>query len=74
LAIVDFGFALRSQSAIRNQKPAIELRVGLRFAQTRDAIAGFALTAFFEKRRAFKTLEDIALAAQRGRRAQTAML
>jgi hypothetical protein len=48
--------------------------VGLRFAETGDAVAGFALAAFFEERRALKTLEDIALAAQRGGRAETAML
>jgi hypothetical protein len=48
--------------------------VGLRFAQTGDAVAGFALAAFFEERRALETLEDIALAAQGGRRAETAML
>jgi len=51
-----------------------ELRFRFGFAQTRDAVAGLPLAAFFEKFRALETLEDIALAAQRGRRAQTAML
>ena len=37
-------------------------------------VAGFALAALLEERRALKTLEDIALAAQGGRRAETAML
>jgi hypothetical protein len=46
----------------------------LRLAKPRNAVAGLALAAFFEERRAFKTLKDIALAAQGGRRAETAML
>jgi hypothetical protein len=50
------------------------LRFRLRLAQTGDAVAVFALTAFFEKFRAFKTLENITFAAQSGRRAETAML
>ena len=49
-------------------------RLRLRLAQTRDAVAGLPLAAFFEKFGAFKTLEDIALAAKSGRRAETAML
>jgi hypothetical protein len=48
--------------------------VRLGFAETRDAVALFPLAAFLEDFRAFKTLEDIALAAQGGRRAETAML
>jgi hypothetical protein len=51
-----------------------ESRFRLCLAQARDAVAGLALAALFEERRAFKTLEDIALAAQGGRRAETAML
>jgi hypothetical protein len=51
-----------------------ELRVRFRFAQTRDAVAVLPLAAFLEEFGALKALEDIALAAQRGRRAQTAML
>ena len=51
-----------------------ELRVRFRLAQTRDAVAGLPLAAFLEKFRALETLEDIALAAKSGRRAQTAML
>jgi hypothetical protein len=51
-----------------------ELRIRFRFAQTRDAVARFALAAFLEEGGAFKTLEDIALATESGRRAQTAML
>ena len=49
-------------------------RLGFGFAQAGDLVAGFAMTALFEERRAFKTLEDIALAAQGGRRAETGML
>jgi len=45
-----------------------------RFAETRDTVAGLALAALFKKRRALETFEDIALAAQSGRRAETAML
>jgi hypothetical protein len=55
-------------------QPFNESRVGLRLAQARDAVAGLPLAAFLEKFRALETLEDIALAAQCGRRAQTAML
>jgi len=47
-------------------------RLGL--AETGDLVAGLALAALFEERRAFKTLEDIALATQGGRRAEAAML
>jgi hypothetical protein len=61
-------------SALRIPNSAIKSRVGFGFAEARDAVAGFALTALFQERRAFKTLEDIALAAQGGRRAETAML
>ena len=50
------------------------LRVWFGFAQTRDAVASLPLAAFLEKFSALKTLEDIALAAKGGRRAQTAML
>jgi len=50
------------------------LRFRFCFAQAGDLVAGFTLAALFEERRAFKTLEDIALAAQGGRRAETAML
>jgi hypothetical protein len=51
-----------------------ESRFGFRFAEAGDAVAVFALAAFFEEFRAFKTLEDIAFAAQGGRCAQAAML
>ena len=51
-----------------------ELRFGLRLAQTGDAVAVFPLAAFLEKFRALKALEDIAFAAQSGRRAEAAML
>jgi hypothetical protein len=49
-------------------------RLWLGLAETRDAVAGLALAALFEERRALETFEDIALAAQGGRRAETAML
>jgi len=47
-------------------------RLGL--AEAGDFVAGLALTALFEERRAFKTLENIALATEFGHRAQTGML
>jgi len=50
------------------------LHVGLGFAEAGDAVAVLPLAAFFEKFGALKALEDIALAAESGRRAQTAML
>jgi hypothetical protein len=50
------------------------LRVRLRLAQTRDAVAFLPLAAFLEDFDALEALHDIALATQRGRRAQTAML
>src|ERR1700733_11328013 len=48
--------------------------VRLGFAQAGDAVAGFPLAALLEERGALETLEDIALAAQSGRRAEAAML
>jgi hypothetical protein len=51
-----------------------ESRFRLRFAETRDAVAVLPLATFLEEFRAFKTLQDIALATQGGSRAQTAML
>jgi hypothetical protein len=51
-----------------------ESRLGLGFAEASDAVAVLPLTAFFQEFRAFKTLEDIALATQGGSRAQAAML
>ena len=50
------------------------LHFGFGFAETGDAVAILPLAAFLEQRRAFETFEDIALATQHGRRAQTAML
>ena len=49
-------------------------RFRFRLAEIGDLVAGLALAAFFEERGAFKTLEDVALAAQGGSRAETAML
>ena len=46
----------------------------LGFAQAGDFVARFPLAALFEKRRALKPLENVALAAQSGGRAETAML
>ena len=45
-----------------------------RLAETGDAVAFFPLAALLEQVSAFKTLENIALAAQGGRRAEAAML
>jgi len=44
------------------------------FAEAGDAVAVLPLAAFFEKLDALEALEDITLATQGGRRAQTAML
>jgi len=49
-------------------------RLWLGLAKAGDLFAGFTLAALFEKRGTFEALEDIALAAQGGRRAETAML
>ena len=46
----------------------------LRLAQTRDAVAVLPLAAFLEEFGALEALEDIALAAKFGHRAQTGML
>jgi hypothetical protein len=62
------------ESALRTPKSAIKSGFRLGLAQAGNLFTGFALAAFFEERGAFKTLEDIALAAQGGRRAETAML
>ena len=50
------------------------LRIRFGFAEAGDAVAGLPLTALFKKRNALETFENIALAAENGRRAQTAML
>jgi hypothetical protein len=47
-------------------------RLGL--AQAGDTVAGLPLAAFLENLNALEAFQDIALAAQRGGRAQTAML
>jgi len=65
-----FG-GFKPQSAVR--VPHLSgFRLGL--AETRDAVAGFPLAAFLEEFGALKTLENIAFAAQGGRRAEAAML
>jgi len=61
-------------SALRIPNSAIELHLGFRLAQPRNAVAVLPLTALFEEFGALKTLENIALATEGGRRAQTAML
>jgi hypothetical protein len=58
----------------RISKIVNELRFRLRLAQARDTVAGFPLAALLEEFGALKTFENIALAAQGGRRAETAML
>ena len=60
----------------RRPSPATRhnLHIRLGFAEAGDAVAVLPLAALFEKFGALKALEDIALAAERGRRAQTAML
>ena len=50
------------------------LHVRFRFAEAGDAVAFLPLAAFLEEFGALKALEDIALAAEGGRRAQAAML
>jgi hypothetical protein len=60
--------------AILHSTFCLRSRVRFRLAQTSDTVAGLPLAAFFEKFSALETLKYIALAAQRGRRAQTAML
>ena len=50
------------------------LHVRFGFAEAGDAVAVLPLAALFEKFGALEALEDIALAAEFGRRAQTAML
>jgi hypothetical protein len=60
--------------AILHSTFCLRSRVRFRFAQTRNAVAGLPLAALFEKFSALETLEDVALAAKGGRRAQTAML
>jgi len=51
---------------------ALHARFG--FAEAGDAVAVLPLAALFEKLDALEALEHVALAAQYGRRAQTAML
>jgi len=47
---------------------------GLVLRRAGDLVTGFALAALFKERGAFETLEDIALAAQSGGRAEAGML
>ena len=61
-------------SALRTPNSAMKSGVRLGLAETGDPVAVFPLAAFLEDFSALKTLEDIALAAQSGRRAETAML
>jgi hypothetical protein len=59
-----------------NRKPQIAdaSGFGFGFAETGNAVAGLPLAAFLQKFSALETLENIALAAQSGRRAEAAML
>ena len=50
------------------------LHLGLSLAQPGNAVAILPLAAFLEEFGALEALEDIALATEGGRRAQTAML
>jgi hypothetical protein len=52
----------------------MESGVRFGFAEAGDAVATLPLTALFKKRDTLETFEDIALAAESGRRAQTTML
>ena len=52
----------------------MDLHCGLGFAEAGDAVAVLPLAAFLEQFDALEALENIALAAEGGRRAQTAML
>jgi hypothetical protein len=61
-----------SPFAVRNSPFGLRFRLG--FAKTGDAVAGFALAAFFKECGAFETLEDITFAAKCGCGAETAML
>ena len=50
------------------------LRFALGLSEARDAVPFFPLTALLEQFDAFKTLQDVAFAAQGRRRSQTSML
>lgn len=54
--------------------PDTSSSIGLGLAEAGDAVAALPLAALLEKFDALKAFEDIALAAQQGRCAQTAML
>jgi hypothetical protein len=75
-SIADLRFNAGVQCPIVNRKSQIVKgsRFRFRLAEAGDFVAGFALASLFEQGRAFKTLENIALAAQGGGRAETAML
>lgn len=61
---------------INNRKPPIEndSGVGLGLAETRDAVAIFPLTPFFEDFDALKAFHDVALSTESGSGAQAAVL
>ena len=61
-----------SPFALRHSPFGLHFRLG--FAETRDAVAVLPLAALLEKFGALEALEDIALAAELGHRAQTGML
>jgi len=66
--------ACRAEASARRRVTRHVLHVGLGFAEAGDTVAVLPLAALFEKFGALEALQDIALAAKGGRRAQTAML
>jgi hypothetical protein len=74
MANLKFRMPGHRHSQLEIRHPKFSSRLGLRLAETRDAVAVFPLAALLEEFGALKTLEDIALAAQSGRRAEAAML
>jgi hypothetical protein len=69
---------MTARSAEKFRTPHSEFRTGLRLRlglpKSCDAVAVFPLAAFLEEFGTLEALEDIALATESGRRAQTAML
>jgi hypothetical protein len=70
----EFQMTNGTSFVIRHSLFVIWLRFRFGLAQAGDFVAGFALAAFLQEGRALKTLQNVALAAQGGRRAETAML
>ncbi len=64
----------RRRCSFRTPDSTPRLGLAFGFAQARDAVAFFPLTAFFQQLNALKAFEHVAFPSQSGRCAKTSML